>query len=185
MHEQLPRRVISPDNLKGKVGMTNGKYAIKIFPEYVPVFLSLGYWLGFRPAPRGSKPNLKGRKWINDGTNELRVAPSDLQQYLDNGFLIGRLQSNIDGLKKGWGGTVWMFKEQESIKPKQEEVEQLLADGWAFGRSRLKKLRTKYLITKQYDESLKTSQKTPLTTDIATESDSLASIPQSLSQKQL
>ena len=170
MYEQLPRRVISPDNLKGKVGMTNGKYAIKIFPEYVPHFLSLGYWLGFRSTPRGSKPNLKGRKWINDGVNELGVFPTDLQQYLDNGFLVGRLQSKIDGLKKGWGGTVWMFKGTESIKPKQEEVEQLLADGWAFGRCGLKKLRTKYLITKQYDESLKSSQKTEPSTDIDTSS---------------
>ena len=40
------------------------------------------------------RPDLLGRVWVNNGTKSRRVKPEKIQEYLDNGYTLGRFKSH-------------------------------------------------------------------------------------------
>lgn len=85
-----------------------------------------------------SKTN-KGRVKINNGTNETQVLKEELENYLNNGWILGAIpfsRKHLDNIKraaKNRGlGSKWLIKDGIKKKFKKEEVEVALKEGWQF-----------------------------------------------------
>jgi len=100
--------------------------------------------------------NVRGKKTINKDNEEKRVEKEDLQHYLDNGWELGFTEEHkrniskgtkgrkfskshikkISKLKKGntnVKGKIWIYKNNEYKRVKEEELQDCLDDGWKKG----------------------------------------------------
>jgi len=94
---------------KGKVWINNGAETIRIMPEFLESYFLDGWVLGLSESYKnkisvsrlGKKQSLdqikarsktfKGRIWINNGIENKWVQPMELENYLSNGYVKGKL----------------------------------------------------------------------------------------------
>lgn len=60
--------------------------------------------------------------WVNDGTVQKRISPNDLEQYLNNGFVVGQKT-----------GFKWVYNENECLRLPQEQLTKYLDSGYKLG----------------------------------------------------
>lgn len=100
-------------NTKGKIKINNGTMAKYIQKSELEYYLSIGWEKGALPfteehrknLSKGNKnnPNIfnfKGYKYINNGTEEKRVSPLELEQYFSCGWKLGRINNSFSKCQK-------------------------------------------------------------------------------------
>ena len=88
------KRDIFAKSIKGKVHIKNVKLnkCLFVYPEDVPKYLEQGYELGVLNNGAGhNKGEIGKRKWINNGTKDKQVLCEKVDEYLSNGWVLGRL----------------------------------------------------------------------------------------------
>lgn len=68
------------------INITNGKLNKRVKPDLLEYYLANGYTLGY------TSKKLPKRKWINDGENEIFLFESELYDYLESGWKLGRIK---------------------------------------------------------------------------------------------
>lgn len=99
-------------NQIGKKVVNNGTINKYVSKNELDTYLSDGWALGFCSKTKEKKrfvviensknrndswkKNLsnafKGRRWVNDGTHQKQIHPDELESYLTNGFVLGRIK---------------------------------------------------------------------------------------------
>lgn len=74
-----------------------------------------------------------GKVYINKNGKAKAIHPSELEYYLQNGWLKGNIKNKNCGIKKGTRTVVHKGNEQKYVY--YDEVEKYLNDGWELGRS--------------------------------------------------
>ena len=100
-------------NTKGKIKINNGTVAKYIKKSELDYYMSIGWKKGALPfteehrsnLSKGNKnnPNIfnfKGYKYINNGVEEKRVHPSELEHYFSCGWRLGRINNYFPNHKK-------------------------------------------------------------------------------------
>ena len=88
---------------KGRVHLNNGEQMKYVFPNEVKKYLDKGFKYGELPRKnvenyrKGSigNTNVKGRIQVNNGIIQKMIYPEELEQFILNGFVIGRLDEYI------------------------------------------------------------------------------------------
>lgn len=79
-----------------------------------------------------------GRIWINNGGIKTRVHSEYLQNYLDQGWVLGRDRHHTEEFKaqasENMTGRVWVTDGTENAFVKPDDVQDYLDRGWAKGR---------------------------------------------------
>ena len=69
---------------------------------------------------------IKGRIHVNNGIVNKQVQPEELQNYLNKGFIIGRMKYNIK--------RIWIHKDSQSKLVSETDAKIFLESGWKRGR---------------------------------------------------
>lgn len=82
-----------------------------------------------RKLPEGALLKMRSKRWVKDGKgNQLRIEVSELQSYLDKGWIEGRYSSTVTGLK-----SVYWPESGKKKYVREEELPLFLEKGWLKG----------------------------------------------------
>jgi hypothetical protein len=97
--------------------------------------------LGMRHSDKQKKmwsEKRKGDKYVNNGTITKRIKQFEIETFLQNGWVYGKLQkNNLETQKKLSERTknrIWVSKSGKTKMVKQSELQSFLKDGWVSGR---------------------------------------------------
>lgn len=84
----------------------------------------------------------KGRVWLNNGSMNIRVPSSQVQSYLDQGWVQGRFGSRSPESRaltsEQSKDRIWLTDGNKNLFVKPDQVESLQSEGWTQGRSNVK-----------------------------------------------
>ena len=80
-----------------------------------------------------TKSNM-GRVWINDGKSNKFIKPEDVESFIQNGWIIGRIMSNSSKI-----GKIWINKDCVNKQIEKDELKSYLESGWNKGFCRRSK----------------------------------------------
>lgn len=80
----------------------------------------------------------KNTVWINNTISTKMVKQENLQDYLDNGWTVGRLKISSDKYRLATLGTIRINNGKEEKRILPEELDTYLANGWDKGRKKFK-----------------------------------------------
>ena len=83
---------------------------------------------------QGEKNSQYGTCWINNGLETIKIHKSKLEEYLNNGYTLGRFIKNKENLLKANQNKIWLNKDGKTKLLYINEIEQYIADGWLYGR---------------------------------------------------
>ena len=115
---------------KGYIKLTNGINSISIDPnniEQIKHYKELG-WI------EGITRNWKKRIWVNNGKTSNMILLSDLDKYLSEGWVKGRLKEN---LCSGTKGTVAINKDGVVLYIYKADLDKYLSEGWVKGNPKI------------------------------------------------
>lgn len=155
-------------NTKDYIWVNNSETETLIPPDKTEEYIANGYVIGplknrysedrAKKIGQLKKGNdyTKGRVWVNDGNINRMIMPEELQEYLNNGFVKGRLLTNEakSRLASNKGKSSWnkglhyknnkssevnkdrryIHKDGRNTTVKPEDLDKYLADGWVLGR---------------------------------------------------
>lgn len=133
---------------KGMIAVNNGEIGKLIYPEELEEWLSKGWTRGRTPASKarlskahtGLKSNTEGRKIIHFGDQEKKVAPEEVQSYLDQGWELGRASGFVERHRKVLEkngttnvGKVRIKKDGTGKMVPKNQLQSYLDQGWQMG----------------------------------------------------
>lgn len=83
---------------------------------------------------RGQNNSQYGKCWITKNENSITIHKSDLEEYLQKGWVKGRVIKNKDKIKKSNKNRRHIWKDGVSKHIYIEELDKYLNDGWIIGR---------------------------------------------------
>ena len=127
----LERKTITEDLLRSSecYNITYGGGAGQLF--YIPVKDKDGNTFSVsKDDPRYLSGELvgasKNTQWMNNGTHEKMIFENEIENYLKNGWSLGRKQK------------FWIHNELKSKMIFENEIENYLKNGWSLGRGKVK-----------------------------------------------
>lgn len=107
----------------GKTWMTSPEGKEKFVEESdIEILLNENWVIGRKSTKFKGTATNKGKTWINDSIKELAVLKNEVDEYLDNGWIKGRLKR------------AWINKDSNAIQVLITELDSYLDKGWERGR---------------------------------------------------
>jgi len=78
--------------------------------------------------------SLTGTKWMHQGDKQIKVHPTDIDEKLAQGWLLGITAKNHKKLSKVTGGRKWMHQGNDQTLVRPDDIDDKLAQGWVLGR---------------------------------------------------
>ena len=79
---------------------------------------------------KGEKNPAFGRKWMNNGIEQIYVKEDEVEKYMELGFVLGVIQAQKDKIK----GKIWFHNDKESHQIYKTELELYLSKNYVLGR---------------------------------------------------
>lgn len=129
---------------QGKIWVMKGEERYFLPPDEAQKYLDQGFKNCKGPRTEESKENMRHRTYITDGKNNKLVKQNELENYLSQGWYIGRTFHDPDrgkGISRGKKGTICVEKDGKCCFIKPELLQSYLDQG--YFKSSLVKIKPK------------------------------------------
>lgn len=89
--------------------------------------------LGGKIAIQKMKNWTKSSKWMNNGIIDTRISSDQVDSYLADGWLLGRMFSPNKGKKKLTSNLFWINKNGKNKRVPEDQMNVYIKDGWSSG----------------------------------------------------
>lgn len=157
-------------SLSSKCWVNNGEDSLCVLKSELDNYLSSGYEIGSlfnkgKPAYNKGVPMkneqkeklsaaITGRKWVNNGKEQKQVKPEEIDEYLSNGYSLGRIRTGKPAWNKGIACAestksklrehalqhIMVHNDIETIYILREDLDKYLELGYIKGHNKRKKI---------------------------------------------
>ena len=116
----------------GKVWMFKENESHLVTEEDINYYLSIGFSFG-RPKQAPYCPNLRERTYITDGISDKNVLNTELEKYLNNGWVVGRkpyTKERNNNISAGKAGKIRVVKDTTIKYVSLNDLSKYLNDGY-------------------------------------------------------